>query len=284
MSFANFRRGAAVGRQHLPRCLMACGLFALSLGLPAAAVAVAEDGVRAAAAAPPPCTYSADLARLDHPLSHVAARLASGQPVKIVAIGSSSTAGAGASSPAASYPSRLAVELARRLHNDQITVVNKGANGEEASDMLARFDKDVIAENPDLVLWQAGTNGLLRDVEADGTAALINEGVRRLKAAGADVVLIDPQFAPRVLAKPGAEDLVVRLANIAKANNVVVFRRYALMRQWHETQGLPFETFISGDGLHMNDWSYACVARALSVAIADAGTRPTATAAVRPQR
>ena len=279
MNFASFRRGAAVGRQLLPRCVMAFCVLALALGAPASAQDAAP-----ATAAPPPCTYAADLARLNHPLSHVAARLASGQPVKIVAIGSSSTAGAGASSPAWSYPSRLAVELARRLQNDKITVVNKGANGEEAPDMLARFDKDVIDERPDLVLWQVGTNGLLRDVEMDSTAALINEGVRRLKAAGADVILMDPQFAPKVLAKAGAEDLVTRLSNIAKANNVEVFRRFALMRQWRDAHGMPFEAFISGDGLHMNDWSYACVARALGVAIADASTRPTATAAVRPQR
>ena len=57
-----------------------------------------------------------------------------------------------------------------------------------------------------------------------------------------------------------------------------VFHRFALMRRWHETQQMPFETFLSPDGLHMNDWSYACVAKVLGVAIAEAATRPTATA------
>jgi hypothetical protein len=57
-----------------------------------------------------------------------------------------------------------------------------------------------------------------------------------------------------------------------------VFHRFELMRRWYETERLPFETFISPDGLHMNDWSYACLAKALAVALADALTRPTATA------
>ena len=45
----------------------------------------------------------------------------------------------------------------------EITVLNRGVNGEEAADMLARLDTDVIAEKPDLVLWQVGTNSVLRD-------------------------------------------------------------------------------------------------------------------------
>ena len=35
----------------------------------------------------------------------------------------------------------------------------------------------------------------------------------------------------------------------------------------------------SPDGLHLNDWSYACFAKALGASIAEAATRPTATAA-----
>src|SRR6516162_6357725 len=56
------------------------------------------------------CTARAELARFDRPLIHTMRRLAEGQPLTVVAIGSSSTAGAGASSPDATYPSRLAVE------------------------------------------------------------------------------------------------------------------------------------------------------------------------------
>jgi hypothetical protein len=41
---------------------------------------------------------------------------------------------------------------------------------------------------------------------------------------------------------------------------------------------LPFRAFLSPDGLHMNDWSYACLAKALGLAIAEAAERPTETA------
>jgi acyl-CoA thioesterase-1 len=245
-----------------------------------AAMSPALPAPSAAAPAPHPvaCMVEPDQARFNVPLPHTARRLANGEPIKIVALGSSSTYGAGASTSAAAYPSRLAEELAKRFPGHEFTVLNRGVNGEEIPEMLARLDTAVIAEHPDLVLWQVGTNSVLRDRALEPHIALLHDGLARLKATGADVVLIDPQFAPRVIAKPTCEGMVSLIANTAKAEHVGVFHRFELMRHWHEAEHLPFETFVSPDGLHMNDWSYACLARALGMAIAEAATRPTATA------
>ena len=224
------------------------------------------------------CSVAVDQVRFDLPLTRTARLVAGHQPIKIVALGSSSTYGAGASTSAASYPSRLTEELARHFPGLEITVLNRGVNGDEVEDMLARLDKAVIAEQPDLVLWQVGTNSVLRDQAVLPHGTLLHEGLARLKATGADVVLIDPQYAPRVIAKPNADGMVSLIATAAKAEHVCLFHRFAMMRRWHETERLPFETFVSADGLHMNDWSYACLAKALGMAIAEAATRPTATA------
>jgi lysophospholipase L1-like esterase len=136
----------------------------------------------------------------------------------------------------------------------------------------------VIAEKPDLVLWQVGTNSVLRDKAVPPHASLLHEGLTRLKATGADVVLIDPQYAPRVIAKPNIDNMVSLIAAVAKAEHVSLLHRFDLMRHWYQSEHLPFETFVSPDGVHMNDWSYACLAKALGVAIAEAAMRPTATA------
>jgi acyl-CoA thioesterase I len=231
------------------------------------------------ASRPPICVVDTGKAHFAMPLVRVSQRLAAGKPVKIVALGSSSTYGAGASSRAASYPSRLAEELAVRLPGHKITIVNRGVGGDEAADMLARLDRDVVAEKPDLVLWQVGTNSVLRDKAVLPHATLLHEGLQRLKAIGADVVLIDPQYAPKVIAKPDHEGMVSLIATAAKAEHVCLFNRFALMRQWRESEHLPFESFVSSDGLHMNDWSYACLAKWLGAAIAEAATRPTVTVA-----
>ena len=267
-----------------------CGI-AMLLCAPAGAQTLAPDAGSAVApktlanALPAPafeCKAPSEFARLDRPLRHTARRLSAGEPLTIVAIGSSSTRGAGATSPAASYPSRLAVELTKRFPRDDITVFNRGVNGEEIEQMLARFPTDVVAAHPDLVLWQVGTNAVLRDHQLQPDATLLRDGIKQIKDAGADVVLIDMQFAPRVIVKsetPGMED---EIARAAKESSVDLFNRFAVMREWHDVEHMPFEAFVAADGLHMNDWGYACVGKLLAAAISEAATRPVTSAAIRP--
>ncbi|HEX5210910.1 MAG TPA: SGNH/GDSL hydrolase family protein [Pseudolabrys sp.] len=226
------------------------------------------------------CDTPLDLVRLNNPLSHLAQKLYTGAPITIVAIGSSSTAGAGASSPAANYPSRLAVELRQRLPGRTITVINRGVNGEEVADMLKRFDQAVLAAKPDLVLWQLGTNSVIRDHPSGDHGAAIHRGIEMIRSIGADVVLIDPQFAPKVIAKHDAEHMVELIAATAKTENVDLFRRFDVMKRWRDDDHMAFESFVSPDGLHMNDWSYACMAKGLTIAIVDAAERPVLSAAV----
>jgi lysophospholipase L1-like esterase len=228
--------------------------------------------------AQPTCDAALDLTRLVHPLSRVAHKLSIHEPITIVAIGSSSTAGAGASSPMASYPSRLAAELKQRFPNQPIVVINRGVNGEEVGDMLKRFDTAVVAAKPDLVLWQLGTNSVIRDRMFDDRGASIREGLKIIRGVGADVVLIDPQFVPKVIVKPEATHMVELIASTAKQEDADLFRRFEVMKRWHDVDHQEFETFVSLDGLHLNDWGYACMAKGLSLAIADAAQRPVLSA------
>jgi lysophospholipase L1-like esterase len=227
------------------------------------------------------CRDNAKLARLSAPLTRMQRLIASGRSVTIMALGSSSTAGAGASAPTATYPARLEVELRARFPGVGITVINRGVNGEEVADMLARFDQAAATDKPDVVLWQVGTNAVLRDNPLGPVDRRLQDGLARMKVLGADVVLIDPQFAPKVIVKPEAEDMVGVIAAEATKRGVDLFPRFAVMRDWHEAQAIPFEAFLSPDLLHMNDWGYACLAKLLGAAVADAATRPVASASVR---
>ncbi len=230
------------------------------------------------------CDAPLDMLRLANPLPRLSHKLAAGEPITIVAIGSSSTAGSGASSPAATYPSRLAADLRKRFPTHVIKVINRGVGGEEIPDMLKRFDKAVVANKPDLVLWQLGTNALLRDHHITDRGAAIRAGLNKIRLTGADIVLIDPQFAPKVNVKPDALQMVRFISTVAKEENVALFRRYDVMKRWNKVDHLPFTTFVAADGLHMNDWSYACMAKGLGQAIAEAAQRPIQSARVMPQQ
>jgi lysophospholipase L1-like esterase len=197
-------------------------------------------------------------------LPHVAGKLASGQPVVIVAFGSSSTAGYGASSPEFNYPNRLAAQLRRHYPGADITVLNRGKGGEDAPEMTKRLQSEVIDAKPDLVIWQVGTNAVIRNLDPAETAKMVEEGVARIQAAGADVVLVDPQYSPRVTEHAeSASKIVTLLGKVATLRHIGIFPRFEVMREWHDRQALPVESFVIDDGLHMNDWGYACFAQLL---------------------
>jgi len=228
------------------------------------------------------CTAPAGVDALEHPPTRIRERIAKGLPLKIVAIGSSSTFGTGASSPAATYPSQLEAELKAKLPGLPITVLNKGIGGEEANQMVARFDADVIDESPDLVVWQVGSNSVLLNHPAPGT--IIHEGVERLKSSGTEVVLMNPQYAPKIIAKgEAAQRSVDVITATARDEQIGLFDRFATMRYWYEQENLPFDQFMTADGLHMNDWGYACVAKLIANAIVDGAKPPAATAIVAPE-
>jgi lysophospholipase L1-like esterase len=122
----------------------------------------------------------------------------------------------------------------------------------------------VIDMKPDLVIWQVGTNAVLRNLDPDETAQQVQDGIGRIQAAGADLVLVDPQYSPRVTEhQENASRMVKLLGKVGQLRHVGVFPRFEVMRQWHENQALPIDSFVIADGLHMNDWGYACFAQLL---------------------
>lgn len=198
-------------------------------------------------------------------LPHVASKLVAGKPVVIVAFGSSSTAGFGASSPEFNYPNRLAAQLRRHYPTADIAVVNAGVGGEDAPEMMKRLQKEVIDAHPDMVIWQVGTNAVLRNLDPGDTAKQVEDGIARIQAAGGtDIVLVDPQYSPAVNQRAeSAGKMVKLLGKVAELRHVGIFPRFEVMREWHETQSIPVESFVIADGLHMNDWGYACFAQLL---------------------
>jgi lysophospholipase L1-like esterase len=225
----------------------------------------------------PKCSAPAEATGLENLPANFREKVAERRPLKIVAIGSSSTFGTGASSPDKSYPSRLEAELKAQLPGVPVTVLNKGIGGEEAPQMIARFDADVFEEAPDLVLWQVGSNSVLMNHPTPGE--MIREGVESLKASGTEVILVNPQYAPKIIAKSDIGHMVDVITATARDSEVGLFNRFGIMRYWFESERISFEQSLSSDGLHMNDWSYACTAKLLATALLDGIKAPAATAA-----
>jgi acyl-CoA thioesterase-1 len=203
------------------------------------------------------------------PLPRTAARLKSGEPLRIVAIGSSSTVGLWVLAAAATYPEVMRRELSRLRPNATISVVNSGRIGDTIQGNIARFERDVLAHSPDLVVWQLGTNDVVWGGRPDqlfkNTAI---EGVRALKAASTDVVLMDLQYAPMVLASAYYSTAEAIITDVAMQERVGLFSRLALMRSAIDA-GVAQGELVSWDGLHTTVDGYDCVGRALARAISN---------------
>jgi len=205
---------------------------------------------------------------LQHPLKHLNDKLASGAWAKIVAFGSSTTAGEGGIPP---YPERLERALRGQYHKDRrISVVNRGVGGEDARQELDRLQHDVIDEKPDLVIWQVGTNTVWNGDDVTDTADAIRDGLDRL-GDSMDIVLMDPQYVPALLTPERigpAKSMVALIADAAvnaKAP-VSVFRRFAYMQAWKRVERISFDRMLNPNDehrLHHSDWSTQRIADAL---------------------
>jgi lysophospholipase L1-like esterase len=263
--------------------LLAAGSVALAAGTPARAqaepqrTALVQQPPAAATETARPIVRTAIPRRALARLPRLAGLIAQGQPVRIVAFGSSSTEGSGASSPATTYPAQLQRDLTARLdatgaEHSSVTVLNRGKGGDDSEAMARRLERDVLADKPDLVIWQTGSNDPMSGVSVARFAELTRAGILAMRATGADVVLMDQQWCKKLSTTDGAEAYGAALHAIATELNVPVIRRNAMMRAW-AAQGLLSPTQMIGpDGLHMTDAGYDRLARAATAQLlANAG-------------
>lgn len=200
-------------------------------------------------------------------LARVTQTLAAGRNVVIAAFGSSSTEGSGASSPKASYPSRLQALLdAASPKSHRFIVLNRGIGGEDADDMIRRLPK-VIAEHPDLIIWQTGSNDPLRDVPLDRFVAETVAGIEMIRAAGIDVMLMGPQLSPQLDGRKITQQFREAIRDIGARMKTPVVHRHDLMQTWLADNIMTVKEMISPDGLHMADRGYAKLAEVISADI-----------------
>jgi len=184
----------------------------------------------------------------------------------ILAIGSSSTEGVGASSPANTYPARLEAELEKRTGAD-FDVKNAGVGGELAVSTLRRLKGALKSGWARLIIWQVGTNDAIVGVDETLFRATVRAGIAAARAAGVPMMLIGPQFTLKTPDPLRYERFVKMVDDIGAADHVPVLSRYALMKSWSAKSAKALSLLLSGDGLHMSDLGYRCLAHALAEAL-----------------
>ncbi len=214
------------------------------------------------------CQIAAALPQHVAALPQFAQALLRHKTVRILAIGSSSTEGVGATSRAANYPSQLQGLLQAALPNERIEVINLGIGGEVARKTVGRLEKDTIRLSPDLVLWQVGTNDALTNTPIDDYEATVQGGLRFLKGRNFDILLVGMQWTRKLAANPAYGAVREATARLADAEDVTLVSRYDSMRKLAEASGR--EDMIGPDHLHMNDLGYRCLAQQVAIGLSRA--------------
>jgi lysophospholipase L1-like esterase len=219
------------------------------------------------------CRASPELLALGTSLPVSRKAIAERKQLRIIALGSSSTAGYGVSNPAYAYPVQLRIGLEKALPGVDVDVLNRGINGEDVEEMASRLRSEMQDNLPSLVVWQTGTNATIRQMPLDKFRHWLRNGLALGKSLGSDFVLMNLQYVPAVVAAPDKQAYEKAMAEAAAEFGAGLFRRYDIMRAWYE-DGMPYAQFVQLDGLHLNDFGQKCIGRLLTRAIVGALTGP----------
>lgn len=196
------------------------------------------------------------------PLRALSRAVRSNRVVKVLAIGSSSTVGVGASTPSATYVARLEKSLEGSIKGMDFDVIGRGISGEVAQGAADRMKQEVEETKPDLVVWQVGTNDAIRHVELDRFKNCLKTTLAWLAERNIDVVLIDPQFGEELARNEHYEKMVRAVADVAREAHVLLVDRFEAMRELQRERGDTF--YLTPDNLHLNDRGYRCMAEQLA--------------------
>lgn len=219
------------------------------------------------------CRAKPEMLELGAPLPVARKAMMEQKRLRILALGSSSTAGYGVSNPAYAYPVQLRIGLEKALPGIDIDVFNRGIGGQDVEEMAARMRSEMQSNPPSLVLWQTGTNAAIRQMPIDKFERRLREGIALGRSLGSDFILMNLQYVPAVVAVPDKEAYEKVMASAAKEYSAGLFRRYDIMRGWYD-DGMPYAQFVQLDGLHLNDFGQKCIGRLLTRSIVSVLTGP----------
>jgi len=260
-------RPASAGRRAGVVAGLLAGLFVV--GVPARPVLAAPD-----------CSVPAYLLTTDSRLGKVAAAVEDERRLDILVAGTASSSLPGTGEAARAYPARLEVALRERLPGVAVRVTAEILPKTAAEAMASRLPDLVAARKPALVIWQTGTTDTIRAVDLDDFRDAVDEGVAALREAGADVMLVNPQYSPRLETMVSLTPYLDRMRLVAQQHDVPLFDRFAIMRHWNEAGA--FDLFGPVKGLEMAHAVHDCLGRALAIFMLDAARIDPAKLRVRP--
>ena len=231
------------------------------------AVLICSDA--ASAAERPRCAVPDYLLSSDALLKRVQATVASERRLRIVVVGTGSSALAGPDGPRSAYPARLEAVLNQRLTGEPVKVVTLLRSRLTGEDLAKGMDKVLVDEKPNLVVWQTGTIDAIRRVDPESFKSALDDGVERIHKGKADVILMNMQYSPRTESMIAVGPYADVMRVVAQQHEVPLFDRLAIMRHWSDVGA--FDLYAAGKDNMLAQRVHDCIGRAIAALIIDAG-------------
>lgn len=218
------------------------------------------------------CAVPGYLLVTENALPKVAGAVKTSKRLNVLVVGSGSSALAGSDGANASYPARLEAALRETLAGVTVSVRTdlrpKKTAAEAAESFGPMMEKLPQDQKPDLIVWQTGTVDAIRSVDPDDFRAALDSGVSALQKDGADVLLMNLQYNPRMetMLSVGPYNDTIRV--VAQDHQVPMFDRFSIMRHWSDVG--DFDLFGSAHGYGMAKRVHDCIGRALSALVVEA--------------
>jgi lysophospholipase L1-like esterase len=209
------------------------------------------------------CSVPDEVFLFEPTLPRFVAALGGKKPVTVVAIGSASTEGLAAGEARYAWPEQLGVALRKRFPDATIDVVNLGKRRQTAAAMAAQFEKTVLPLDPKLVIWETGTVDAVRGTDLDAFRDTLESGLTDLRTV-TDVVLMDTQFSRRTSAMIDFEPYERAMRLIADVNDVPLYPRHELMRDWSEHGELDLSVTGKEKRKQLAQKLYRCIGETLA--------------------
>lgn len=243
----------------------------------AVAVAIGLIAEPVGALADQECSVPERFYTFEPPLEKTPKALAGGRRVVIVALGGASSAGRAAGGLERAWPARLGSVLSERFPSARTKVVNLAVARQTAREATERLEREVLALKPTLVIWETGTMEAVRGIDVDEFRGTVQAGIDKIRAAGAEVVLMNMQFSRATDAVIHFEPYLIALSELSDTNDVPLFRRYGIMRHWAESGSLDLRAEDQDKRRQVAARLYDCIGQALAdfVTRGDAAVKPT---------
>lgn len=231
-------------------------MAAAAIGIPSVPVGAFGEGQE--------CSVPESFYAFEPTLSKTTKALADGREVVIIILGGSSTLGLAAGGGGFGWPARMAAALAVRFPSARVKAVNLAVARQTAKGAADRLARDVVPLKPTVVIWETGTVEAVQGSDIDQFRETMQAGIDALRAAGAEVVLMDMQFSRAADAMIHFEPYLIAMHQLADANDVPLFRRHGIMRHWIESGLLDPRVRDGEKSRQLAAKLYDCIGRAMA--------------------